>query len=289
MKLSKSGLIALGLALLTGGIFVVNYEPVAAVQIPRSEVPTEQPTQTFTSSPTSTSTFTPTSTPTDFGCGPTPTRTPFIEGTPPDGGGERDACAETETPVATVVAETATPTPTVTDISVTETATATPVETESPTVIAPIELILNGGFETPGATEKLAADWKAKNPLSGRRKCNQPAKILAYAGNCAYLFKSGAAKLIQKPVGDLQVGDTLLLSAWVSAKKLVNGGTLQLRIRYTDAPVLKTAVAITAGTYPYVSVPMQQTITGTAADLRVQIRGGQGKIFVDEVSLLWLR
>src|SRR5690606_22106467 len=62
------------------------------------------------------------------------------------------------------------------------------------TATAGVETLVNGGFETAGDTNKLAAAWTAKNlTTNDKRKCNKDGKPpVAQQGTCAFQLKGDA-------------------------------------------------------------------------------------------------
>src|SRR5690606_12097287 len=95
------------------------------------------------------------------------------------------------------------------------------------TVAAGRELVLNGGFEQPGANTKLAADWKLNKSTKERRACSggdQSACFFRFTAN-----PSTAATLVQKLPGVGRKGDILTFSSSIQTKKLKAGaGLLQV-------------------------------------------------------------
>ncbi|HEX2621302.1 MAG TPA: hypothetical protein VHL11_14185, partial [Phototrophicaceae bacterium] len=120
-------------------------------------------------------------------------------------------------------------------------ATATPTSTHVATG-EPVELIINGSFEVDSDNDKVPDDWGLKNGSRDKRKCNNPPKIVAYEGECAFQFKGlpgENSKLRQIMTAEqiaafnLTSGDTLTLAGFIKAKGAVNG-FVKVRVKYEN-------------------------------------------------------
>jgi bacillolysin len=168
-----------------------------------------------------------------------------------------------------------------------------PTPTSTPEGPTGVQILVNGGFEVAGATEKQAAGWTDKNsPTDDKRKCNKEDKIVALQGNCAYQLKGtpGVSSAIQQkvtPVGG--AGDTLVLTGWVNAKNLSAGGRIQLKVKYVDDTKGDINLDIPAGTYAYTKLMGNLTMTNTPQKFKVKIRldSSGGKAYVDSTSLIY--
>jgi hypothetical protein len=276
--------------------------------------PTDEPTltpvpPTATSTPTDEPTFTPvppTDEPTLTPEPPTATSTPTDEPTftpvPPTD-------EPTLTPVPPTATSTPTDAPTFTPVPPTDeptltpeppTATSTPTDAPTLTPTAPsssVELLTNGGFEVLGSTQKPdITPWSLKNPSSDKAKCNKPGKLIAYEGNCAFMFRGGAAensKLKQNAAVSglsFNAGDRLDLRLYLNTTTSVAQGKLKLRVKYADGTE-KGKVTLTLGpTSGYVPIHDSYTLQSSqVAKIKVQIdhQSPTGKVFVDAVSLRW--
>lgn len=215
--------------------------------------PTSTPTNTPTATPTSTPTATPSSTPTN-----TPTNTP------------------TDMP---------------TNIP---TSTATPVTpTSTPDPDAPVELVSNGSFQAAASPRQPMA-WNALNLAQGDRvRCNDT-NPAGYDDPCAFTFKGQPrqvpAVLAQRfDVRGLNVGDTLTLSAYFRANNLNGNNQVFLTILHEGASTpVHLRMRARAGTYGYELHTLEYLITQPIQNMRVRVRSnaGQGRFFVDQVSVL---
>jgi bacillolysin len=168
-----------------------------------------------------------------------------------------------------------------------------PTPTSTPNGTTTIELLVNGGFEAAGETDKLAAAWSGKSLTSDqKRKGNKAGKDpVAHQGSFAFQFKTTAgvsSALQQNATVDGLPGDKLLLSAWITGKKLDGGGRVQAKVKYTNDTKSTLNLDIPTGTYAYTRMSDEVTLTGTVAKIKVQIKtAAGGKYYIDTVSLLY--
>jgi hypothetical protein len=203
-----------------------------------------------------------------------------------EGGGPTSTPGSTTTPGATSTPG-ATPT---------ATGTGGPVITE--------EIIDNNSFEFEDSSGNPVLDpWVVKNSTGDKIKCNKdtngdgvPDKIFARTGECAFRFKGvvgEASKLQQKFDATVEVfapDDTLDLSAWVNAADPLTDAIIKLRVKYGDTtPTGKINVTISpfsdyenyTATYTVISENVTQI------KLQFQNNTNSGKIYVDDVSIIW--
>lgn len=188
-----------------------------------------------------------------------------------------------------------TPTPTETDVpSTTETPEA-PTATATATEIAGVELLINGDMETDVNGDKIPDGWQGKKLLKDKQKCNKPEKTIAYQGDCAFMFKGGAgenAKLIQKVAVDSQgfnIGDTLILSGYINAKKATVNGKIKFIVKYAEAERNKDTftLAQTSGYEPFVLTLPVAAADATTIKVQIVHKSLNGKTFFDALSLKW--
>jgi hypothetical protein len=263
-----------------------------------SNTPTHTPTHTpeDTPTPTITSSFTPTETPTN-----TATFTATFTPTP--------TTTETAQQPTHTVTGTLSATPTVTASATATTdpnATATPTSTATPTPdpATGIEVLVNGGFEVDSDGDKLPDGWTGKDITQDRIKCNKDKdgdgiadKIVARSGLCAWMFRPGVDERAQlSQVVDLtawtfNVGDSLAIGAHVWAKTGTYG-RLRLTVKYAETDVAKGKVK---ADFPlgdtYTPMLHWLSIDGTVVSVkaRVQNFSTSGKIWIDDLSLLWVQ
>jgi hypothetical protein len=161
--------------------------------------------------------------------------------------------------------------------------------------LPPGELLVNGGFEDPGATSKQAAAWtiSAVSGTGGSRKCNKTDKIIAQAGECALQIKAvpgGSSKVTQKIANpEVSAGVTLTLSAQVAGKSL-NGARVQAKVLYDNGTKAKLRLAdadLNAGTYAYKPLSAALPLANTVTQIKVQVslKSGTGRLRIDAMSL----
>lgn len=160
--------------------------------------------------------------------------------------------------------------------------------------VSDTELLVNGSFENAGASNKTAAGWSDNKLFNAKRKCNKAGKPpVAYSGQCAFMFKSQAgvsSAITQSPsAAAISSGDILTFSAALNGSKLAAGaGKLQAKVIYANGTKTKLSPTVPHGTYPYTFQIDSATVTGipTKVKVKVSVKPGGGKLFVDDVSVL---
>lgn len=164
------------------------------------------------------------------------------------------------------------------------------------------ELLTNGGFETPGAAAKDAANWKltGTKKLGEKRICNNPVtqKFYAQQGQCAYRFvgqigdQVALEQKVAKPTVDaLSTGETLKLNAYIERTNTVGGGSITVIVDYVNKQLPSTTkskgITVGSGDYIVFSTPTL-TLTNEPRRVRMRIRykGKSGSFLVDSVSLV---
>lgn len=240
------------------------------------------PTHTLTHTPTNTATHTATHTATSISPTDTPDDPPTLS----------PVTVTTEAP--TEVTET--PSLPLTETPVTPTITGTPY-TETPRPQQTTELLVNSAMEADVDFDGQPDVWKVKNADGDKLKCNKPEKnkTFAFAGDCAFMFKGSSVentRLVQKPRVDVINSynqGRLLLSLYAKTPPVVNT-RVKLVVQYTD-PALEREKQIL--TIPASDVYMQQMaqvlINNDVAKIKLVVinETAQGKVFVDNLSLLW--
>jgi uncharacterized delta-60 repeat protein len=162
---------------------------------------------------------------------------------------------------------------------------------------APVNLLLNRGFEGTGATAKRAAKWPAKRLVAtDGRICNQtpqgaPPKIYAHGGKCAFRFKHNAVhgRNIEQIVTftDALAGEVLAIEAYVRRNALTDGAMIQVQLTYSDAKTQIVNLPIPRGTQPYRLIAKTFTLPKDAVKARVRVMTGKSKgtLLVDDLSL----
>jgi hypothetical protein len=158
------------------------------------------------------------------------------------------------------------------------------------TLLAPVELLVDGGFEA------AASNWTVRNTTSDKVKCNKPNKVIAHTGNCAWRFKGGAgenAKIRQVMTTGANIGDRLTLSGVVNASGDVNS-KVKIVITYQDQNIPKSKLTVNVNTVTNGYVPLAnfQPVLTTYIDappekLKFQVKNSStsGKIYYDALSL----
>jgi hypothetical protein len=206
------------------------------------------------------------------------------------------------TPSATNTAD-----PNITPSSTPEPFTETPIPSATPTPLIPFaELLSNRSFEFDNNNNGDPDDWISSGSSGDKWKCNKDKdgdgladKIVAFDGNCAYVYKSGIgenSKLTQDV--DLTIalpaqanaGDTLVLSGYVHAKGVVKA-KVKVRVTYTDSllPKGKINAKVDAPSDDYVALVTASNLVlaGQPQLIRVQLqnKGTSGKVLFDLMSL----
>jgi hypothetical protein len=166
------------------------------------------------------------------------------------------------------------------------TPTATP--TNQPTTG---EFIFNGGFEEDSNGDGEPEDWKMKNSTKDKLKCNKPGKLIAYSGDCAFMFKgvAGENSRLQQTVNfagvTFSTGDSLLLSLYYNAKV---DGQVKVKVKSTDGANIGGTTFTMGESDGYAYTERTIALSSTSVDkAKVQFvfRSVSKKLFVDEVSL----
>ena len=167
------------------------------------------------------------------------------------------------------------------------------------TVTTPENLILNGGFETQGETQKLPANWTFKNLTKDKRLCNKvledgTIKTKAYQGECAFQFKGGPggkSKIKQSVLNQGKAGDTVQFGLWARGKNLNAGAKVKLVIRYADGESkIKSVIepqVLNGGSYDYTYLALTEPLSQDVSkiNLKIMMNALSGKLRVDDVSL----
>jgi hypothetical protein len=162
---------------------------------------------------------------------------------------------------------------------------------------SPVELIVNGSFETAGAANKVPASWVTKNLTGDKRKCDDG---LAADGVCSMLFKGSVgenSKLQQKPadVSKVVLGDTLTLSVQVNTTLAAAGKLVIVKVVYAEPTagvngdgIDTINVVLSAATTDYDTFTGTVVVDGTVTSIKVEIRNknAAGKFRIDDISLV---
>jgi hypothetical protein len=159
--------------------------------------------------------------------------------------------------------------------------------TPEPTAAPETELLKNGGFETAGADTRSAANWKSKSLVKSRRVCNQPDKVVAQSGECAFRMNADTkGKLSQKTAPFGSQGDTLTFQLWVKASGLDEPTEFIARIRYQDDSVEKLKISVNTGSFAYTALSKTLTLKGSVNNVMAIFKTvSGGKYWIDSVSL----
>ncbi|NOG48607.1 MAG: hypothetical protein HND48_03520 [Chloroflexi bacterium] len=165
-------------------------------------------------------------------------------------------------------------------------------------VILPEFFLENGGFEIPGLTLTNAHGWSATNVSDAKRKCNKDTdgdgtfdKLFANNGECSLQVTAQATAnttATQKPAfANFQLGDTVVMSAYVSGSSLDASSRIQLIVDYADGSRDKLKIIVPNGTYDFTLMTDSLVAAGTPVDLKLQIKAntGSGKYYVDDITL----
>ncbi|MBC8170048.1 MAG: hypothetical protein H7X77_00180, partial [Anaerolineae bacterium] len=166
----------------------------------------------------------------------------------------------------------------------TATFTVTPVNT----------LVVNGGFETAGATDPEASGWTTSKTLSSdRRVCNTETKTYTPYGDCAFRFKAKAVQPTRKLKQDLALeslaaGDMLSLSYNASGKKLTGKVQVIVQVYYNGVDdAVKIKSNLSAGTFDWQTVTPPDTLVLTEIPVKVKVivKASQstGQAYLDEI------
>jgi hypothetical protein len=214
----------------------------------------------------------------------TPTLTPTLPISTP-------TAQPTENPIETSTPDTS---PTVTDAA---TSTASPTHTPAPLTL---ELLTNGGFEIDSDSDKTPDGWTLKNASRDKRKCNKTGKPpAAYAGECAYQFKSlpgENSKLGQNidPAAFAPIqfgqGDEIVFSGYSYAKGDV-AAKAKIRVRYMDTALPRGKITVTLNAphlqYSAFTGDLSLLLAAEPSSIRIRLmnKGISGKVRFDALSL----
>jgi hypothetical protein len=160
-----------------------------------------------------------------------------------------------------------------------EALTVTPGETA--------ELVRDGGFE-----QEWSKTWERRGWYF--QFCFKPQHV--HSGECSLRFwpyrtlREKHKVLQQFPTVLYLPGDTLTLSAWIKAKKiLADGVRLALKVRYEDGTKDKAVVRTVQHQFAYTQFTAEPlVIDGNVADAKIVIKysSAKGKWWLDDVSVL---
>jgi hypothetical protein len=161
-----------------------------------------------------------------------------------------------------------------------------------------VDLLRNGSFEQPGASNRLAEFWQAKGLDNDKRTCNKvnrpgkPDKIVAFEGECAFQFKgkAGVNSKIQQKFGAFgKAGANVQLTYHVDAKNLQGGAGVVVTLKYTNGEREKIRLDPTTGTYAYTNLTIEQALDTSVLSGKAQIRmrGGSGRVLFDAVKFIY--
>jgi hypothetical protein len=170
-------------------------------------------------------------------------------------------------------------------------AASTPTSTMT-NACGPVQLIQNGGFEAQ------AANWSIVRPSGEAVRCN-PAKPVAYEGQCFFLFRGGAKeKSVLRQVIDttgmgIDSSTPLTFSAAVRAIKMVKGFQLMVTMFYEDgtkAVKLSNLPRNTTNAYRTVTrtYTPDKPVTKIVVVMRYTNAAAAGNARVDSVSMTYL-
>jgi hypothetical protein len=248
--------------------------------------PTDEPTLQVTATST-TLTETP-GDPTETSSAPTSTSDPNATSTDEPGSTSTpDATANgTSTPEGTATTE-ATETP--------QGPTATP--TNTPDISTGVEVLMNGGFEM------LIDGWKGKNLSRDRVKCNKDTtgdgnadKVVARTGVCAFMFKgdvgefSQITQILDPAAQPYAAGDSFAFNGYFKAKPNV-AARVRMTVKYTDITLPKSKIkADILPSDDYAPILEFTTINGAMSVIKVRVQhfSTSGKLWVDDLSVLWI-
>lgn len=153
-------------------------------------------------------------------------------------------------------------------------------------------LVTNQSFEIADANTALAKTWTASRLTNDARACAVLGNMtFAFDGLCAFAFTGGAGtnssitKTVNTP--NVRAGDKLFLSAWVRASSLTTGGTIAVKLTYTNGTSSNLVMEIPTGQYAYrqLYVPLSTTADISSAQITMRMRGGAGRFWIDNVNL----
>lgn len=157
--------------------------------------------------------------------------------------------------------------------------------------------LTNGGFETAGATPKLANGWTVMNRKpADKRVCDTDLKpITTTEGDCVFQFSvsvtpESGRTLKQILTGDNlgDAGDSLSLSAMVEGNKLKTGGKIIVTATYADLTTVKFVVPLGSGTFAFTEKTGAVTLTQDVTKVVVNIKMAKvtGRVRLDDMQLI---
>lgn len=162
-----------------------------------------------------------------------------------------------------------------------------------------IEILANGGFEVDANGDKIADGWTVAGVTKDKRRCNKPTATFTPFGNCAFMFKGGAAEnstltqIITDSGYGMGAGDTIRLLGKAQAAGLPVGVQVKLTVKYVNNafPKDKATINVAPGDYLFSALPpIQLDIDGPVHKITVKVtnRATSGKVTFDDFSLLLL-
>ncbi|MBK9124628.1 MAG: S8 family serine peptidase [Chloroflexi bacterium] len=158
------------------------------------------------------------------------------------------------------------------------------------------ERLLNGSFETAGASESEAADWTGKLlTTKDKRVCGKP-NFPATDGSCVFRFKFGVGASPSRNLSQTHTapawgntGEHLDLSVYAAAKNLTAGAKVIFNVKYTDDTKSKVTLDLPTGTYAATEFTGDIDILLQVAKVKVKIKPGAatGSFWLDDMSMLW--
>lgn len=158
--------------------------------------------------------------------------------------------------------------------------------------LAPSELVINGGFETPDAGNgKLPGDWKGKRLTQDMLRCDDDGSQ-ARSGDCSFEFKgkTGENSSLEQQIleSGMIEGDTLVLSAMVKGKGVVGkAGKINVQVTFEDNNKKTYSLIVPRSTYDYrrYSKTFVLPRSATGAKISLTYKGTKGKWWADDVSV----
>lgn len=158
--------------------------------------------------------------------------------------------------------------------------------------LAPVEVVVNGGFETPDAGNgKVPGDWTGKRLTQDLLRCNDNGSH-ARNGDCAFEFKGkqGENSSLEQHIQALGIveGDTLVMSAMVKGKGVVGkAGRINVQVTFEDNKKKTYSLIVPRSTYDYRRYTKTFVLPRSADDIKISLtyKGAKGKWWADDVSV----
>ncbi len=151
-----------------------------------------------------------------------------------------------------------------------------------------LELLTNGGMELDADADRVPDFW-APSGLAAGDGVLCAMSVPAPDGVCAVKLAGGQQAQITQAVSGAgwTSGAALSVSALVRRKKAVSGGSLRLKVLYSDAPTSKLKVNIAPGSGDYAPVTGVHVLSGSAHTIKLTLRyqGASGALYFDAASL----